>query len=136
MPNGALEVTTHLPGYDVLMWSMKARASLDTFQVLRATGHTASARARGRMFLSDEGATALSGRVGWYGGEVARLRALGADAPGHARNGEFRLMRWRENILSRVQTETQTGRTNRSIDAILEVLRVESLDPNAVETIE
>lgn len=133
-PNGGLIRTVNIR-YDVLMWSMKARQTVDTFQILKATGFSRGARRIGRMFLSEEGSTALDARVSWYNLEVSRLQALGANQPGHTDNGRFRLMRWRASILSRVAGQTQRGGTNRSIDALIQTVRAETLDANDVEII-
>ncbi|MEQ1955840.1 hypothetical protein ABMA59_31185 [Mesorhizobium sp. CN2-181] len=118
--------------YDVLKWSMKARSTVDTYQVLKATGFTKPAQAVGRMFLSTEGMAALKAKAAWYSAEVARYKAMGANKAGHPQHNQYRLTLWRERLLNRVAGQTGVGRSNASIDATIEALRLESLDPNEV----
>ena len=92
--NRAVVVDLHIR-YPVRMWSMKARGTLDTFQVLRATGFSADARGHGRLFLSPEGTQVLDQRIQWYDAELARMRGLGADQRGHEQYGDYRRTRWR-----------------------------------------
>jgi len=125
-PNKGLLVTHRNPNYVVKMWSMKARGGLDTFQVVRADAITPDAETHGRNLLSEESAAVLERRVAWYQGEVARLRALDPNHP------DLPLTQWRRNALARAHARMQEGISNREMDAMIEFIRSELLDPDAV----